>query len=299
MPTSRAVKSRSTRSASNTKAGKPAAKKLAARAAAPAGASKAKAPTAKTSRAKSGGGMSFAQAMAALEKAGTEQARKTYARHGVTIPMFGVSFAVLKTMVKQIGVDHELARQLWDSGNHDARTLAVKIADPAKVTPGELDRWACEHRLRSCGGYVPALASESPLGSVKAREWLASKDEALRVAGWTLAGYLTHANESESDEWFLELIHRIEKTIHQSANDERYAMNSALIAFGGRSKALRQAATIAAEKIGVVEVDHGDTSCETPQAVQYIEKMWAFAKAKNFATPAAQERAREKMRTRC
>lgn len=294
MPTSRAVKSRSTRSASNTKASKPAAKKLAAKSPAP-----AKAVAAKKALAKSGGSMSFAQVMAALEKAGTEQARKTYARHGVTIPMFGVSFAVLKTMVKQIGVDHELARQLWDSGNHDARTLAVKIADPAKVTPGELDRWAREHRLRSCGGYVPALASEGPLGSAKAREWLASKDEALRVAGWTLAGYLTHANESESDEWFLELIHRIEKTIHQSANDERYAMNSALIAFGGRSKALRQAATIAAEKIGVVEVDHGDTSCETPQALQHIEKMWAFAKAKNFATPAAQERAREKMRTRC
>jgi 3-methyladenine DNA glycosylase AlkD len=278
MPTARSVKSRSTRSSVGEKPGKAAARPRAA---------------------KAGGGMTLAQAMAALEKAGSEQTRKTYARHGVTAPMFGVSFATLKTMVKQIGVDHALARELWNTGNHDARTLAVKVADPAKVTPAELDRWARGMRVRSCGGYVPSLAGESPHGPKKAREWLAAKDETMRVNGWTLAGILTHAAEGESDEWFLGLVQRIEQTIHQSTNDERYAMNGALIAFGGRSPTLREAATIAADKIGVVEVDHGDTSCQTPQALAYIEKAWAYAKAKNFASPAAQERAREPMRTRC
>ena len=69
----------------------------------------------------------LAEVMAALEKAGTEQNRKTWARHGVTGPMFGVSFAYLKTLMKRIKVDHELALSLWDTGNFDARNLAVKI----------------------------------------------------------------------------------------------------------------------------------------------------------------------------
>jgi len=34
-------------------------------------------------------------------------------------------------------------------------------------------------------------------------------------------------------------------------------------------------------------------------AVSFIEKMWAHARAKEFESPAAQERARESMRTRC
>jgi hypothetical protein len=34
-------------------------------------------------------------------------------------------------------------------------------------------------------------------------------------------------------------------------------------------------------------------------AVPYIEKMWARATAMGFPSPAAQERARESMRTRC
>jgi hypothetical protein len=43
--------------------------------------------------------MTLAEAMHALEKAGSAQTRKTYARHGAEEPMFGVSFAVMKTLV--------------------------------------------------------------------------------------------------------------------------------------------------------------------------------------------------------
>jgi hypothetical protein len=72
-----------------------------------------------------------------------------------------------------------------------------------------------------------------------------------------------------------------------------------LITIGGRNSTLRRAALAAAKRIGKVEVDHGDTDCKTPAAGPYIEKMWAHATAKKFASPAAQERAREPMRTRC
>jgi len=243
--------------------------------------------------------MSLAETLRELEKAGSAQTRKTYARHGAKEPMFGVSFAVLKTLVKRIGVDHELALALWGTKNHDARTLAVKIADPARIRPAELDRWAREFTPRTCGAYVPALAAESPHGAPKAREWLASPEESLRAAGWTLSGFLANLDEQTQDEWFLQLLAQIEKTIHSAPNAEREAMNRALISIGGRNAALRKAATAAAKRIGRVEVDHGDTSCKTPEAVPYIEKMWAHATAKKFESPAAQERQRESMRTRC
>jgi 3-methyladenine DNA glycosylase AlkD len=210
-----------------------------------------------------------------------------------------VSFAVLKVLVKRIGVDHELAQELWATGNHDARTLAVKIADPSRVKPAELDRWAGKGITRMCGGYVAMLAAESPHGDAKAKEWLASSDPSLRALGWTLSGILSHANEATPDEWFVKRIAEIEKTIHSASNSERDAMNMSLITIGGRNPALRKLATAAAKRIGKVEVDHGDTDCKTPDAVPYIEKMWAHATAKKFPSPAAQERARETMRTRC
>ena len=58
----------------------------------------------------------------------------------------------------------------------------------------------------------------------------------------------------------------------------RYGMNNALIGIGGRSANLRRKAIAAAKRIGPVEIDHGDTDCKTPDAIPYIEKMWARKK---------------------
>ena len=243
--------------------------------------------------------MSLAEAMRTLEKAGSAQTRKTYARHGAEEPMFGVSFADLKTLVKKIGVDHELALELWETKNHDARVLAMKIADPAAIKSADLDRWARENKMRMCKGYVAALAAESPLGPAKAREWFASTDPTLRASAWALSGFLANHDESTPDDWFVQRLAQIEKSIHSAPNAEREAMNMAVITIGGRNAALRKAATAAAKRIGKVEVDHGDTACETPDAAAYIEKMWAHSTAKKFESPAAQERSREPMRTRC
>ncbi len=268
----------------------------------PAAKSRANAATkieAKTAAKAPPGRMSLDEVMHALERAGSAQTRKTYARHGAQEPMFGVSFAELKKLVKQIKMDHELALALWATRNHDARMLAMKIADPARMRPADLDRWAKENQMRMCSGYVAMLAAEGPHASAKAREWLASSDEALRTAGWTLVGHMASIDEDTPDDWFAARLAEIEDSIHAAPNAEREAMNMAHIGIGGRSPALRKAALAAAKRIGKVEVDHGDTACKTPDAAAYIEKTWTHAAAKKFASPAAQERAREPMRTRC
>jgi 3-methyladenine DNA glycosylase AlkD len=243
--------------------------------------------------------MSLDEAMHALEQAGSAQTRKTYLRHGAKEPLFGVSFATLKKLVKQIGVDHELARGLWRTRNQDARVLALKVADPAKVSSAELDRWAKEANMRMCGGYVAMLAAESPHAAAKARDWAASPVEAARAAAWNLIGHRANLDPSTPDAWFVKRLSQIEKSIHSAPSWEKYTMNAALIAIGGRNAALRKAATAAAKRIGTVEVNHGDTECKTPEAAAYIAKTWAHSEAKEFASPAAQERAREPMRTRC
>ena len=71
--------------------------------------------------------------LAELESLGSEQARKTYRRHGVGENQFGVSYSALGKLKKRIKTDHELALKLWESGNHDARILATMIADPQQA----------------------------------------------------------------------------------------------------------------------------------------------------------------------
>ncbi|MEK7469938.1 MAG: DNA alkylation repair protein [Planctomycetota bacterium] len=243
--------------------------------------------------------MTLAETMAALKKAGSEQTRKTYARHGAEAPMFGVSFATLKTLYNRIKVDHDLALALWDTGNFDARNLAVKIVDPAKMSPADLDRWAKSPTASMCGGYVAHVAVEGPHARAKADAWLTATNEWLRCSGWRLVAAMAQKDEATPEGWFLERLAEIEKTIHTAPNAERATMNQTVIAIGCRSASLRKAATAAAKRIGKVEVDHGDTSCETPDSAQYIDKAWAHSTSKKFESPAAHERSRESMRTRC
>ena len=243
--------------------------------------------------------LTLAEVMAELEAAGSEQTRKIYLRHGAPPPLFGVSAATLKVLTKRIGVDQELAEKLWKTGNHDARWLAYKIADPKALTPADLDRWSEPEQISWAGMLLAALATEGPSGRKIVRGWLASKDPRRRTNGWYLVASLASNDPDESDAWFAERITQIEKTIHTATNGEKGPMNSALIAIGGRSVALRKAALAAAARIGVVTVDRGDTDCKTPDAAAYIEKTWAVADAKGFPSPAVQERERESMRTRC
>jgi 3-methyladenine DNA glycosylase AlkD len=243
--------------------------------------------------------MSLRETMSALENAGSAQTRKTYARHGAPEPMFGVSFATLKSLYKRIRVDQELAQALWDTGNFDARNLAVKIADPAAISSRELDRWAATPAGRMCGGYVAHLAAESPHSHAKAAKWLAASDEHTRFAAWSLVAAMAMIDQATPDAWFAERLAQIEKTIHAAPNTHCAAMNQAMICIGCRNQSLRKAAVAAAGRIGAVEIDHGDTDCTTPDAAASIEKAWARSKSKGFESPAAQERSRESMRTRC
>ena len=212
--------------------------------------------------------------------------------------MFGVQFGYLFQLMKDIDVDHELARQLWATGNVDARNLAMKIADPQALTPAELDRWAVENPMRMCGLYIATLAAEGPHARAKLRGWLGSSDERLRAMGWTLLGRLSDLDESFPEDELLRRVDEIAKTIHSAPSELRHDMNLALITIGGRSASTRKAVIAAAKRIGKVTVDHGDTACKTPDAIETVEKKWARSGTK-FPSPAAHERSMKSMRRRC
>lgn len=243
--------------------------------------------------------MTLAEAMAALEQAGSEQTRKTYRRHGARDPMFGVSFATLKSLLKKIGVDHELALALWDSGNYDARNLAMKVVDPAQMTPALLDHWVQGGSTAVCSNYIAAIACEGARGLECAERWLRSASVAERAAGWSAVGTLAMHDVGMPDAWFVDRLGDIERSIHNADNGQRYPMNNALIAIGCRNALLRAAAVGAAQRIGKVDIDHGDTACKTPDAAVSIAKAWEHSTGKGFDSPAAHERAREPMRLRC
>lgn len=228
--------------------------------------------------------MTLDETMAELEALGTPQNRKVYPRHGAAEPMFGVSYANLGNLKKKIKVDHELAVQLWETGNHDARVLATMIADPQQATPPMLESWARVPNNYVLTDAVSGLVGKTSHAGDLMRTWIDVDAEFVEAAGWNLLGGSAMYGNELSDDVFLSYIDRIERDIHGAKNRVRYSMNNALIAIGTRSDALEQETVAAAKRIGLVEVDHGETGCKTPNAVTYIPKARAHQRKKEAKT---------------
>lgn len=218
--------------------------------------------------------MTLPETLAQLEAAGSAQTRKTYARHGVGPKMFGVSYAVLGQLTRKIKRDHALALALWDSGWHDARVLATMIADPQQTDAATLDAWVVEGSNRALAGGLGKFAATTPHAEALAAKWLADPREFVATTGWDTVAELALSSDLP-DTKFAALLEAIERNLQRSPNLVRYAMNNALIAIGCRNAQLEKLAVAAAKRIGKVEVDHGDTSCQTPDAAAYIAKTWA------------------------
>ncbi len=224
--------------------------------------------------------MTFDEVMSALKKAGTAQNRKIYARHGAQGEMFGVSFAELGKLRKRIGTDQELAQKLWDTGNVDAMTLATMIADYNAFSKGDLDRWirVVDYSVHAnqFAKYVVAPSAHAMWAVEKwTKPTVAAKRPFVAVCGWDIVSCVAMEIDPTAALDFGALLHRIEAEIDTAPNEVRHAMNNALIAIGLQSKALRTQAIAASRRIGVVDVDHGETGCKTPAAEPYIERAWA------------------------
>jgi 3-methyladenine DNA glycosylase AlkD len=216
--------------------------------------------------------MTLQEAMAALEAKGTAQNRKVYLRHGIHEPLHGVSFANMKLLAKAIRRDHALAQQLWATRNHDARVLASMIADPGQATARQLDAWA-----RDLDNYVIADAfsqfvARTRFRQEKADQWTRSDKEWIGRTGWNLVSRQAMDEPDLLDRYFEQRLSALEAGIHAAPNYMRHSMNSAVIAIGLRNARLRKLALAVAKRIGKVVVDHGQTSCKTPDAGDYIRR---------------------------
>ncbi len=226
--------------------------------------------------------MTLAEALKELEALGTAQNRKIYRRHGASENLFGVIFANLNALKKRIKTDHALALELWKSGSDDARHLAIMIADPARLKDRVLNDWA--RGLNGClVSTFPGLVGRTPLARKKMEDWIDSPREWTSCVGWTLLAHLALNDAGLPDSFFTAHLRVLGKEIHERPNWVRDAMNSALVAIGVRNPALTGAALKVAKIIGKVEVDHGETSCKTPDAASYIQKTLEHRRRKQLS----------------
>lgn len=212
------------------------------------------APGAKTgaeAKAQAKGGAGAKALVARLRGLARPGAVEGMARYGIrSKAVIGVAIPDLRRIAKEVGTDHALSLALWETGIHDARTLATLVADPLVLTPRqrdawvrELDNWAivdalCLNLLRRVPGserLVPRLAR-------RRGEW------ARRAAFSLLAVLAVHAR-SLPDEALAGLLPLAEKAALDERNGVKKGVSWALRQVGKRSLPLRSEAIGIARRI--------------------------------------------------
>lgn len=214
--------------------------------------------------------MKFEEMMEELERSGSPKNCEVYRKHGIKDPMFGVSFANLKRIANEYKNCSRQAKLLWDTENHDARMLATMVASPTDLSMDELMLWAEEAENHVLCGAVAGLVVRYPNAWITVQAWIESPSEWVSTIGWNAVSIFAAKASRREDSDFRPLIDFIVKNIHKSPNRTKYAMNSALIAIGRNRKSLAEVAIKAAEVIGPLDIDHGDTGQTTPNAVDAI-----------------------------
>ena len=195
--------------------------------------------------------MDYQEILQKLKSLSNPENIKGMARYGINPQNnLGISIYMLRSFAKEIGTNHKLALQLWDSGIHDARLLAVFIEDPEQITGEQMDRWV--HTFDSwdvCDQACTSLFDQIVLAWKKVFEWPERNEEFVRRAAFSLVAGLAVHDKNATDHEFK----RVFPLIKQHAVDERNyvkkAVNWALRNIGKRNIRLNKKTIQLAEEI--------------------------------------------------
>jgi len=177
------------------------------------------------------------------------------ARFGISAKnTLGISVNTLRKIAKELGRNHELAKQLWRSGVQEARILAVLIDDPSQVTEEQMERWVKGiDSWDTCDGCAYHLFDKTPFAYRKAMDWSRREEEFVKRAAFAMIAALAVHDKQASDAKFLTFLPVIKRQSKDQRNFVKKAVNWALRGIGKRNPALNRAAIQTAREIREVD----------------------------------------------
>lgn len=207
--------------------------------------------------------MNAESVMSELEALGKERLKKMYLSNGAREPLFGVATGAMKPMAKKIKINQPLAEQLYATGNYDAMYFAGIIADPKAMTAADYNRWMDAAYFYMLSDYVVAVTlAEADISQDVADQWIASGEELRMSAGWSCYCWLLG---SRPDREFPEskisaMLELVEKTIHESPDRTKSAMNNFMYTAAISYLPLHDKAVETAKAVGPVEMKRDNKS---------------------------------------
>lgn len=185
---------------------------------------------------------------------------------------FGVKMGDIRALAKKLKTNHELALQLWETENIDARFLAVLILDPKKLSKEEISKIVSSEKFTHVAdwfySYVIKVYEDK---ETLRKEWMHSSDVMHARAAWSLTSGCVARTPEVLD--LPALLDRIEKEMPNAAPEVQWTMNTTLAQIGIKFPQYRDRAISIGEKLGIYRDYPTSKGCTSPFAPIWINEM--------------------------
>jgi 3-methyladenine DNA glycosylase AlkD len=216
--------------------------------------------------------MTVDEILTQLESLGDDARRKHNTKAGAPDNQFGVKLGDLRAIAKKLKTNHDLALELWDTGNVEAQLLATLIIKPRSLSADELDKLTrsvtCSQVADWLNSYVVA---EHPDKESLREGWMKAKDRWAARAGWHFTS--SRVNKGGDGLDLPALLDRIEEEMPRAMPEVQWTMNNTLGAIGIHHPDLRKRAVAIGEKIGLYRDWPVSKGCTPPYVPVWVDAM--------------------------
>jgi 3-methyladenine DNA glycosylase AlkD len=216
--------------------------------------------------------MKAKEIVAQLEALGDEKMRAQNKKRGAGDNQFGVKMGDIRNIAKKIKTNHELALELWDTGNVEARFLAALLIDPKKLSNDEIAKIVTSEKFTHIADWFYSYFIKEYADKETLRQkWMHSSDVMQARAAWSLTSGCVTRNPELVD--IPALLDRIENEMPNAASEVQWTMNSTLAQIGINHPEYRERALSIGEKLGIYRDYPTSKGCTSPFAPIWINEM--------------------------
>lgn len=184
----------------------------------------------------------------------------------------GVNLTKLRAVAKRLKTQHDLAVQLWDTNDPNARLLALLICSPRTFDHDDLDRMLRETNSPKEQDWLVNYVVKKNKNSEALRSlWLGDEDSVVASAGWALTSERVSKKPEGLD--LVKLLDEIESDMAEAPERLQWAMNMTLAYIGIENAELRQRAKDIGERLEVLKDYPTPPNCTSPFAPIWIDEM--------------------------
>ena len=184
----------------------------------------------------------------------------------------GINLSQMRALAKRIKTDHDLAVQLWATGETAPRLLSMLICRMKDFSADQLDAMVRETEVPKVNDwFVNYLAKKSPHAEELRLRWFADADPTVAAAAWSLTSVRVAKDPEGLD--LSALLDLIERDMKDAPSRLQWAMNETLAQIGIFHPDLRDRALAIGDRLQVLADYPTAPGCTSPFAPIWITEI--------------------------